>query len=50
MKVEHSFIYMIRDKRIKETNVNNLLLFMGTINILKEENKNKYLYEIKNII
>ena len=30
---------MIRDKRIKDTNGNNLLLFMGTVNNLKEENK-----------
>ena len=29
---------MIRDKRIKDTNGNNLLLFMGTVNNLKEEN------------
>ena len=39
MKVEHSFIYMIKDKRIKDTNGNNLLLFIGTVNNLKEENK-----------
>ena len=38
MKVDHSFIYMIRDKRIKDTNGNNLLLFMGNVNNLKEEN------------
>ena len=39
MKVEHSFIYMIKDKRIKDTNGNNLLLFIRTVNNLKEENK-----------
>ena len=38
MKVEHSFIYMIKDKRIKDTNGNNLLLFIA-VNNLKEENK-----------
>ena len=39
MNVDHSFIYMIKDKRIKDTNGNNLLLFIGTVNNLKEENK-----------
>ena len=33
--VDHSFIYMIRDKRIKDTNSNNMMLFIGVVNDLK---------------
>ena len=35
MYVDHSFIYMIRDKRIKDTNSNNMMLFIGVVNNLK---------------
>ena len=35
MYVDHSFIYMIRDKRIKDTNSNNMMLFIGVVNDLK---------------
>ena len=34
MNVDHSFIYMIRDKRIKDIYGNNLMLFIGCINNL----------------
>ena len=35
MIVDHSFIYMIRDKRIKDINGNEMMLFIGIINNLK---------------
>ena len=34
MYVDHSFIYMIKDKRIKDTNGNNMMLFLGVVNNL----------------
>ncbi len=34
MNVDHSFIYMIKDKRIKDINKSNMLLFLGTVNSL----------------
>ena len=34
MNVDHSFIYMIRDKRIKDIYGNNLMLFIGCVNNL----------------
>ena len=34
MNVDHSFIYMIKDKRIKDINKSNMLLFLGTFNSL----------------
>ena len=33
--VNRSFIYMIRDKRIKDTKGNDMMLFLGVINELK---------------
>ena len=35
MYVDHSFIYMIRDKRIKDMNGNDMMLFTGVVNTLK---------------
>ena len=35
MDVNHSFIFMIRDQRIKDINQNDLLLFIGVVNTLK---------------
>ena len=35
MDVNHSFIFMIRDQRIKDINQNDLLLFIGVVNALK---------------
>ena len=34
MNVDHSFIYLIRDKRIKDIYGNNLMLFIGTVDNL----------------
>ena len=35
MNVDHSFIYMIKDNRVKDSNGNNLMLFFGVVNTLK---------------
>jgi serpin B len=37
MNVDRSFVYMIRDKRIKDTNGNEMMLFIGTVNDLSNE-------------
>ena len=34
MNVDHSFIYLIRNKRIKDIYGNNLMLFIGTVDNL----------------
>ena len=34
MRVNHSFLYMIKDKRIMDINGNNMMLFIGVINNL----------------
>ena len=39
MNVNRSFVYMIRDKRIKDTNGNEMMLFVGTVNDLSNEKK-----------
>ena len=35
MYVDHSFIYMIKDNRVKDSNGNDLMLFFGVVNNLK---------------
>ncbi len=35
MNVDHSFIYMIKDNRVKDSNGNDLMLFFGVVNNLK---------------
>ena len=35
MDVNHSFIFMIRDQRVKDVNGNDLLLFIGVVDNLK---------------
>ncbi len=35
MRVNHSFLYMIKDKRIMDINGNNMMLFIGVINNLQ---------------
>ena len=35
MIVDHSFAFMIKDNRVKDTNGNNLMLFYGVVNNLK---------------
>ena len=38
MNVNHSFIYMIRDKRIKDVDNNELMLFIGSCNDFSKKN------------
>ena len=38
MNVNHSFIYMIRDKSIKDVDDNELMLFIGSCNDLSNQN------------
>ena len=35
MRVNHSFLYMIKDKRIMDINGNNMMLFIGIVNNLE---------------
>ena len=35
MIVDHSFAFMIKDNRVRDTNGNNLMLFYGVVNNLK---------------
>ena len=39
MNVNHSFIYMIRDKTIKDVDNNELMLFIGSCNDFSNQNK-----------
>jgi len=42
MNVNHSFIYLIKDKRIKDSNNNTLFLFIGSCNNFSNQNLNNF--------
>ena len=42
MNVNHSFIYLIKDKRIKDSNNNTLFLFIASCNNLSNQNQNNF--------
>ena len=42
MNVNHSFIYLIKDKRIKDSNNNTLFLFIGSCNNLSNQYQNNF--------
>ena len=42
MNVNHSFIYLIKDERIKDSNNNTLFLFIGSCNNLSNQYQNNF--------